>query len=287
MLEKGALYIVGTPIGNLGDFSPRAREVLGAADFIAAEDTRVTRGLLTHFDIHKPLISYFEHNKLDRGAQILSRLKGGETCALVSDAGMPAISDPGEALVASCAREGLPVYVVPGPTAVISALAVSGLPTGRFTFEGFLSVNKRSRREHLLAVEKEERTMVFYEAPHKLRKTLSDFSKTFGPDRPIAVVRELTKIHEEVWRTTLGEAAARYREQEPRGEYVLVIKGASPAPQEERGPSLEEAAALARAQMETGLSPSAAAKEAAKATGLRKGDIYRMIAEEKREGESL
>lgn len=279
MLEKGALYVVGTPIGNLGDFSPRAREVLGEVDFIAAEDTRVTRGLLTHFDIHKPLISFFEHNKVDRGERILARLAGGESAALVSDAGMPAISDPGETLVAGCAERGIPVYVVPGPTAVISALAVSGLPTGRFTFEGFLSVNKRSRREHLAAVEGEERTMVFYEAPHKLRRTLGDFAKTFGQDRRVAVVRELTKVHEEVWRTTLGEAAARYREQEPRGEYVLVIAGAQPAPREEKAQGPEEAVEIARGWMEKGFSASEAAKEAAKATGVRKGEIYKLLME--------
>ncbi|NBK78166.1 16S rRNA (cytidine(1402)-2'-O)-methyltransferase [bacterium D16-76] len=279
MLEKGALYVVGTPIGNLGDFSPRAREVLGEVDFIAAEDTRVTRGLLTHFDIHKPLISFFEHNKVDRGERILARLAGGESAALVSDAGMPAISDPGETLVAGCAERGIPVYVVPGPTAVVSALAVSGLPTGRFTFEGFLSVNKRSRREHLAAVEGEERTMVFYEAPHKLRRTLGDFAKTFGQDRRVAVVRELTKVHEEVWRTTLGEAAARYREQEPRGEYVLVIAGAQPAPREEEAQGPEEAVEIARGWMEKGFSASEAAKEAAKATGVRKGEIYKLLME--------
>ena len=216
-LERGALYVVGTPIGNLGDFSPRARETLEGADFIAAEDTRVTLRLLNHFGIKKPLLSYFEHNKLEHGPMIVARLRQGETCALVSDAGMPAISDPGETLVAACAQAGIPVYVVPGPTAALSALAISGLPTGRFTFEGFLSVNKRSRREHLEAVAQEERTMIFYEAPHKLRKTLSDFSKLFGPDRRIALCRELTKLHEEVWRTTWGEAAARYRETEPRG----------------------------------------------------------------------
>ena len=278
MLEKGALYVVGTPIGNLGDFSPRAREVLGEVDFIAAEDTRVTRGLLTHFDIHKPLISFFEHNKVDRGERILARLAGGESAALVSDAGMPAISDPGETLVAGCAERGIPVYVVPGPT-VVSALAVSGLPTGRFTFEGFLSVNKRSRREHLAAVEGEERTMVFYEAPHKLRRTLGDFAKTFGQDRRVAVVRELTKVHEEVWRTTLGEAAARYREQEPRGEYVLVIAGAQPVPQEEGAQGPEEAVEIAKGWMEKGVSASEAAKEAAKATGVRKGEIYKLLME--------
>ena len=279
MHEKGALYIVGTPIGNLGDMSPRGREVLAQVDFIAAEDTRVTRGLLTHFDIHKPLLSYFEHNKADRGEQILSRLLAGETCALVSDAGMPAISDPGETLVASCRERGIPVYAVPGPTAATSALAVSGLPTGRFTFEGFLSVNKRSRREHLLALEREQRTMVFYEAPHKLRRTLSDFAKTFGEDRPVALARELTKLHEEVWRTTLGQAAAHYREHEPRGEYVLVIAGAAPPAPNETAWGPEEAAALARERMAQGLSASEAAKEAAKETGVRKGEIYKLLME--------
>lgn len=275
-MEKGALYIVGTPIGNLEDFSPRGKETLAQADFIAAEDTRVTMKLLNRFGIKKPLVSYFEHNKLEHGEMILSRLRTGETCALVSDAGMPAISDPGETLVASCAAENIPVYVVPGPTAVISALAVSGLPTGRFTFEGFLSVNKRSRREHLLSVENETRTMVFYEAPHKLRKTLSDLEKVFGGDRKIAVVRELTKIHEEVWRTTLREAAAHYQENEPKGEFVLVVAGAEPSTvQEEYTP--EEAAELARERMEQGMSASDAAKEAAKVTGVRKGDIYRLL----------
>ncbi|MEY8311178.1 16S rRNA (cytidine(1402)-2'-O)-methyltransferase [Oscillospiraceae bacterium 42-9] len=276
MLEKGALYVVGTPIGNLGDFSPRARETLAEADFIAAEDTRVTRGLLARFDIHKPLLSYFEHNKLSRGETILARLRAGETCALVSDAGMPAVSDPGETLIAACAQEGLPVYVVPGPTAAISALAVSGLPTGRFTFEGFLSMNKRGRREHLAQVEGETRTMIFYEAPHKLRRTLGDLEKLFGPERKIAVVRELTKIHEEVWRTTLGEAAARYREQEPRGEYVLVVAGAE-RPVKEEPYSLEEAVELAQELLEAGASPSEAAKQAAQASGLRKAAIYKVL----------
>ena len=236
----------------------------------------MTRGLLARFDIHKPLLSYFEHNKLSRGETILARLRAGETCALVSDAGMPAVSDPGETLIAACAREGLPVYVVPGPTAAISALAVSGLPTGRFTFEGFLSMNKRGRREHLAQVEGEARTMIFYEAPHKLRRTLGDLEKLFGPERKIAVVRELTKIHEEVWRTTLGEAAARYREQEPRGEYVLVVAGAE-RPVKEEPYSLEEAVELAQELLEAGASPSEAAKQAAQASGLRKAAIYKVL----------
>lgn len=275
-LQKGALYVVGTPIGNLGDFSPRGKETLEQADFIAAEDTRVTMKLLNRFGIKKPLVSYFEHNKLSHGEMILSRLRGGESCALVTDAGMPAVSDPGETLIAACAAEQIPVFVVPGPTAVISALAVSGLPTGRFTFEGFLSMNKRSRSEHLRSVEFETRTMVFYEAPHKLRKTLSDLEKLFGGERKLAVVRELTKIHEEVWRTDLHTAAAHYREHEPKGEYVLVVAGAQPpAPSAEH--TLEEAAALAREKMAQGCSASDAAKEAAKETGLKKGDIYKLL----------
>jgi 16S rRNA (cytidine1402-2'-O)-methyltransferase len=277
-LEKGALYVVGTPIGNLGDFSPRAAETLAGADFIAAEDTRVTQKLLNHLGLHKPLLSYFEHNKRSRGEAILQRLREGETCALVSDAGMPAVSDPGETLIAACAQEGLPVYVVPGPTAAISALAVSGLPTGRFTFEGFLSMNKRSRRERLRQVEHEPRTMIFYEAPHKLRRTLGDFEKTFGGERRIALVRELTKVHEEVWRTTLAEAAAHYREQEARGEYVLVVAGAEAPPVEEDN-TIEDAVELARQRMEAGESASEAAKQAAKETGVRKSEIYRALAE--------
>ena len=276
-LEKGALYVVGTPIGNMEDFSPRGVETLAQADFIAAEDTRVTRKLLNRFEIKKPLLSYFEHNKLSHGEVILQRLQAGETCALVSDAGMPAISDPGETLIAACAEQNIPVYVVPGPTAVISALAVSGLPTGRFTFEGFLSVNKRSRREHLLSVEQETRTMVFYEAPHKLRRTLSDLEKLFGGDRKIAVVRELTKVYEEVWRTDLKTAAAHYREHEPKGEYVLVVAGRSAPAAEPEEYTVEDAAELARERMEQGLSAADAAREAAKLTGLRKGDIYRLL----------
>ncbi len=285
-LEKGALYVVGTPIGNLGDFSPRARETLEQADFIAAEDTRVTRALLNHFGIgHRPLVSYFEHNKRSRGEAILQRLRAGETCALVSDAGMPAVSDPGETLIAACAAENLPVYVVPGPTAAISALAVSGLPTGRFTFEGFLSMNKRSRREHLRQVERETRTMIFYEAPHKLRRTLGDLEKLFGGQRRIALVRELTKVHEEVWRTTLQEAAAHYREQEARGEFVLVVAGAQPLAEEEPY-TLEDAVELARDLAAEGCSASEAAKQAAKQTGHRKAEIYRALAEEKPLGET-
>ena len=272
--ECGTLYVVGTPIGNLSDFSPRARETLEKADFIAAEDTRVTLKLLNHFGIHKPMISYFEHNKFERGEIICRRIEAGETCALVSDAGMPAISDPGELLVRQCAERGIPVYVVPGPSAVISALAVSGLPTGRFTFEGFLSVNKKSRREHLEEVKNERRTMVFYEAPHKLVQTLSDMLEAFG-DRPIALVRELTKLHEETLRTTFSGALELFRDKPPKGEFVLVVGG---APEEEHAPTtLEEAVEDARARMAQGVSASDAARQAAAASGLKKGDIYRAL----------
>lgn len=274
ILEKGVLYVVGTPIGNLSDFSPRAAETLAGVDFIAAEDTRVTVKLLNHFGIKKPLISYFEHNKTEKGGMIVDRIASGETCALVSDAGMPAISDPGEDLVALCAARGIKVLVVPGPTAVISALAVSGLPTGRFTFEGFLSVNKKSRREHLAEVKNETRTMVFYEAPHKLPYTLKDMAETFG-DRRIALVREITKIHEECIRTTLFKAVEYYEENAPKGEFVLVIEGAKP--EEKKELTLEDAVEIARQAVENGSSASDAAKEAAKISGFKKGEIYKLL----------
>ena len=277
IIKKGALYVVGTPIGNLSDFSPRAAETLSEVDFIAAEDTRVTVKLLNHFEIKKPLISYFEHNKLQKGDVICDRILSGESCALVSDAGMPAISDPGEMLVAQCAERDIPVYVVPGPSAVVSALAVSGLPTGRFTFEGFLSVNKKSRREHLAEVKNEKRTMIFYEAPHKLLSTLKDMLDSFG-DRRIAIVRELTKIHEEVKRTTLAKAVEFYSENPPKGEFVLVIEGAGEAANEgEKTYTLEDACDLARENMEKGMSASEAAKAAGAVTGFKKGEIYKAM----------
>ena len=270
----GTLFVVGTPIGNLSDFSPRAEQTLREADFIAAEDTRVTLKLLNHFGIKKPMVSYFEHNKRERGDMICARIEAGESCALVTDAGMPAISDPGELLVAQCAGRGIPVLAVPGPSAVITALAVSGLPTGRFTFEGFLSVNKKSRREHLEEVRAERRTMVFYEAPHKLTDTLADMLAAWG-DRRIALVRELTKVHEEVIRTTLAAAAARYETETPRGEFVLVIEGA-PAPKPTEF-TLEDAVTLAREYAEGGQSASEAAKQSAAETGFKKGDIYKAL----------
>lgn len=270
----GRLTLVGTPIGNLSDFSPRAVEALAACDLIAAEDTRVSLKLLNHFGINKPLVSYYEHNKRERGAMLCDRLLAGENVVLVTDAGMPAISDPGEDIVAMCHNRGIPVGVVPGPTAMATALAVSGLPTGRFAFEGFLSVNKKERRAHLASLAREPRTMVFYEAPHKLLGTLTDLCDTLG-DRPVALVRELTKLHEEVVRTTLQQAVARYTADPPRGEFVLVVGG---APAEERVALTPDAAAqIAAEYVAQGMSVSEAAKTAAAETGCKKGDIYRLL----------
>lgn len=271
---SGRLYVVGTPIGNLSDFSPRAVETLKSVDFIAAEDTRVTVKLLNRFDIHTPMVSYHKYNSIERGEEICSRLLSGESCAIVTDAGMPCISDPGEPLVKSCGEMGIEVCAVPGPTAAMSALAISGLPTGRFTFEGFLSVNKLSRREHLNSLVKERRTMIFYEAPHKLPNTLTDMNAAFG-DRRISIVRELTKIHEQVIRTTLREAAEKYTDGSLKGELVLVIEGA--AEKEEKTETLEDAVELARQRIDSGMSASSAAKEAAEITGFKKGEIYKAL----------
>jgi len=269
------LYVVGTPIGNLGDFSPRAVETLSEVDFIAAEDTRVTLKLLNHFGIKKNMVSYFKHNVRESGEKIIARILAGESCALVTDAGMPAISDPGEDLVRMCHENGIKVESVPGPCAFTTALALSGMPSGRFTFEGFLSVNKPSRREHLEALRNETRTMLFYEAPHKLGATLKDMNKAFG-NREIAIVREITKIHEEVIRTTLDEAAALYGDGGLKGEIVLVIHGAEEADTKEEM-TLEGAVELAKQSVENGMSASEAAKQAAKLSGFKKGDIYKKL----------
>ena len=268
---SGTLYLVGTPIGNLDDLSPRAEETLRSVDFIAAEDTRVTLKLLNRFGIKKPLVSYYEHNKVESAAVILPRLLAGESCALVSDAGMPAISDPGEELVRLCAESGITVASVPGPSAVVTALAMSGLPTQRFTFEGFLSTANKPRREHLESLRGEQRTIVIYEAPHKLVQTLGDLLETLG-DRDVALCRELTKLHEEVIRTTLSAALERYRAERPRGEYVLVIRGA-PAEKGPRQP-LETALELVERYRAEGLSLKDAAKRAAAETGQSRNDLY-------------
>ncbi len=269
------LYIVGTPIGNLSDFSPRAVETLQKVDFIAAEDTRVSLRLLTHFGIQKPLISYHEHNLRERGEYILSRIENGESCAIVTDAGMPCISDPGEDLVRLCAERGVEMHVVPSPTAAMSALAISGLPTSRFSFEGFLSVTKKQRREHLDEVKYFRRTLIFYEAPHKLVYTLEDMLEAFG-DRRIALCRELTKIHEEVLRGTISEMIEYYKEKSPKGEYVLVIEGAKEEEQQEEI-TLEKACEMAQNLINNGKKASDACKEIAKLTGFSKSEIYNII----------
>ena len=268
----GILYLVPTPIGNLSDISQRCRETLEQADFIAAEDTRVSLKLLNHLGIRKPLVSYYEHNRAESGQRILERMLNGEVCALVSDAGSPAISDPGEDLVALCAANGIAVSAIPGPCAVITALSMSGLPTGRFTFEGFLSVNKKSRQDHLQSLAGEQRTMVFYEAPHKLLNTLQDLLRAFGPDRRISLCRELTKLHEEVIRTTLQGALDYYQDLAPRGEYVLVLEGAAPPAQTEL--TLEDALKLVSQKVEQGLSRKDAIKQTAKETGFAKNALY-------------
>lgn len=270
----GTLTLVPTPIGNLGDISPRCRAALEAADFIAAEDTRVTLKLLNHLGLKKSLISYFEHNKAFKGEAIVARILAGENCALVSDAGSPAISDPGEDLVRQCAEVGITVTAIPGPCAVITGLSISGLPTGRFCFEGFLSTAKKSRLAHLNSLKAEERTMIFYEAPHKLVQTLKDLCEAFGVERPISLCRELTKLHEEVVRTTLGEALARYTENPPKGEFVLVVAGAEP--QEEETPSPEDAAARMQQLMEKGMSRKEAARQVSQETGIPKNQLYNM-----------
>ena len=273
---SGKLYVVGTPIGNLGDFSPRGIEALEKADFIAAEDTRVTVKLLNHFGIKKEMLAYYEHNKNSKGNLIIDRMLAGESCALVSDAGMPAISDPGEDLVRIAREKGILVESVPGPSAVITALSISGMPSGRFCFEGFLSMNRISRREHLAAVKNEKRTMIFYEAPHKLMATLKDFLDTFG-DREIAFCRELTKIHETVFKTTISAAIDYYTENPPKGEFVLIIRGKT---EETVEYSLADAVEIAKRLISEGQSTSSAAKEASAVTGIKKGEIYKLILEQ-------
>lgn len=268
----GTLYLVPTPIGNLGDISPRAKKTLAEADFIAAEDTRVSLKLLNHLELKKPLVSYYEHNKNESGPRIVERLLAGESCALVTDAGSPAISDPGEDLVALCAKAGVCVCAIPGPCAAVTALSVSGLPTGRFCFEGFLSTNKKSRREHLDSLKSERRTMIFYEAPHKLQNTLKDLTDAFGPERRISLCRELTKLHEQILRMTLGEALAYYTENDPRGEYVLILEGAAEASEEAL--TLEDAVSLALERIASGASKKDAAREVSRETGFPKNALY-------------
>lgn len=278
----GTLYLVATPIGNLGDFSPRARETLSLVDFIAAEDTRVTKRLMTALSLPaKPLVSYYAHNTRQRGEEILARLLAGESCALVTDAGTPAVSDPGEDLVALCAQHAVEVIPVPGCCAAVSALAASGLPTGRWCFEGFLSVNKKARREHLDSLRGEKRTMIFYEAPHKLRATLEDLRTAFGDERRIALSRELTKLHEQTLRFSLAEAAGYFAETAPRGEFVLILEGAPALPQNEEDDGLMERALDAvRVLMDAGETRKDAVKRISADFGVKKNALYQAALEE-------
>lgn len=272
---NGKLYVVGTPIGNLSDFSPRGIKTLSEVDFIAAEDTRVTAKILNHFEIKKPLVSYYEHNRRERGEIIVERILKGENCAVVTDAGMPCISDPGQDLVYLCRERGIEVESVPGPTAFATALAVSGMECGRFTFEGFLSVNKPSRKEHLEELKTETRTMVFYEAPHKLKTTLKDMLSYFG-NREICIVKELTKIHETVMRTSLSAAIEYFETENPKGEYVLIVKGADKA-EKEQPVTLEQAVLTASELVKKGISVNEAAKTVANETGIKKSLIYKQL----------
>ena len=277
----GTLYVVGTPIGNMDDITFRQLKTLEEVDFIAAEDTSVTLKLLNRYEIKKPLVSYHGHSTENCAANIIARIQSGENAAIVTDAGMPCISDPGEVLVKMCAEHGIDVKVVPGPSAVVSALAVSGLNTSRFAFEGFLSVNKKQRYDHLESIQNETRTLIFYEAPHKLMNTLQDFLKYFG-DRKISLCRELTKIHEEVLRMTVSEAITYYQSRNPKGEYVLVVEGAKPVSLSDEF-TLETAAQLAKQYVSEGEKLSDACKKAAKETGFSKSNIYSFIINEEDE----
>ncbi|HIV97547.1 MAG TPA: 16S rRNA (cytidine(1402)-2'-O)-methyltransferase [Candidatus Agathobaculum stercoravium] len=282
-MSDSVLYLVATPIGNLGDLSPRAREVLSSVDFIAAEDTRVSQKLLTACGLpRKPMISYYEHNRRARGEEVLAKLLAGESCALVTDAGTPAVSDPGEDLVALCAEHNVPVVPVPGCCAAVCALAASGLPTGRWCFEGFLSVNKKARREHLDALQGEKRTMIFYEAPHKLCATLRDLTEAFGGARRISLSRELTKLHEETLRMTLAEAANYFDQTPPRGEFVLIVEGAPDEPETEQDEQARLAAAAdaVRRRMADGQTQKDAVKAVSAETGVKKNALYRYVLEE-------
>lgn len=268
----GTLYLVPTPIGNLGDISPRIADTLAQADFIAAEDTRVSLKLLNHLGLKKPMVSYYRHNTQVGGRAVLERLLSGENCALVTDAGTPAISDPGQELVAECAAQGIDVVAIPGPCALVTALAVSGQPTDRFTFEGFLPMNKKNRKTRLDELKAEERTMVFYEAPHKLSATLTDLRDAFGAERPVSLCRELSKLHEQVLRLTLGQAVEWYETNAPKGEFVLVIRGAEPA--EETEATLEDGLARVLTLRDEGASLKDAVKQAARELNLSKNELY-------------
>ncbi len=277
----GTLYVVATPIGNLADLTPRAAKTLAEVDFIAAEDTRVTLKLLNHLGLKKPLVSYRQHNARAAAPALLCRLQAGESCALCTDAGTPAISDPGEEIVALAVREGIRVVPIPAASAAIAALCVSGQPTARFVFEGFLPQQKRERTRRLRALQAEERTLILYEAPHKLTATLLDLGEAFGAQRPITLCRELTKLHEEIWQTTLAKASAHYAQNTPRGEFVLVLAGAPPADSAPEIPLADAAALALRLAAECAMSAGDAARRAANETGHAKNDIYREMQTQK------
>ena len=276
-VESSTLYLVGTPIGNLADITERAKKILSEVDFIAAEDTRNSMKLLSCFGIHAELVSYYEHNKRESGDRIIARLISGESCALITDAGMPAISDPGEDLVRLCADAGVTVRVVPGPSACVSALALSGLSTARFTFEGFLPAQKGDRRKRLDALKNEDRTMIFYEAPHKLRATLDDMLNAFGPSRKISLCRELTKLNEEAHRTTISDAVNYYKEKEPRGEYVLVVEGGVPGEDKDNPLLLLSPEDHVKHYESSGMKRMDAIKAAAKDRGMTKSELYKLL----------
>ena len=277
----GIIYIVGTPIGNLSDFSPRAIQTLREVDFIAAEDTRVTLKLLNHFDIRKPLVSYHEHNLRQRGEAIIQRVLDGENVAVVSDAGMPCVSDPGEDIVRLAAEADIQTIVIPGPSAAISALCISGLSTSRFSFEGFLSTNRKNRREHLQSLIGDTHTLIFYEAPHKLLDTLKDMAAAFGADRRISLCREMTKIHEQVFRTTLEEAVQYYTENTPKGEFVLILEGAQKPVEPEI--TFEQAVEEASRLVQSGIRATDAAKQVSVLTQFKKSEIYSALISMSRE----
>ncbi len=278
--RKGILYIVATPIGNLSDISPRAAAAFESADFIAAEDTRVSAKLLNHLGIKKPMVSYYEHNLKQRTQYILQRVIDGETCALCSDAGTPAISDPGEMIVAKAHECGVKVEPIPGACAAMAALCASGQITSRFVFEGFLPTNKRQKKQRLIALKQEERTIIFYEAPHKLKTTLQDLSDMFEKERSLSICRELTKLHEEIFVTDISGAIQHYNNIAPKGEFVLVMQGARPKEAEQI--TLQEAVLMAKEFIKQGLSVSAASKKAAEKSGFAKNEIYKMCTEQEK-----
>lgn len=274
-VEGGTLYLVATPIGNLSDISQRAVKVLSEVDFVAAEDTRNSAKLLSLLGIRKPMLSYFEHNKKERGRQIVDRLKEGQSCALVTDAGTPAISDPGYDLLRFCIDENIPVTALPGCCAAINALVLSGLDTRRFLFEGFLEGSENDRKETLFELSSCTRTMIFYEAPHRLKGTLAEMKEAFGEDRRIALCREMTKLNEEVLRCTLAEACAHYEKNDPRGEYVLVVEGRQKEDLKSYlGLPLEE---HLRVYTDAGLSRMDAIKAVARDRGVGKAEIYKQL----------